>query len=402
MPLETAPEVLDWPFTRTEDGAPPLILEELRKQPPCVVRLPEGAEQSRLAWLVTRYPDVKQALADPRLSADERRPGAPVRIQLPPGSNPSSYLRLDDPEHARLRGMIQNEFTLRRIRRLEEPIQRLTDELLDELSDLPQPADLHDAFSRKLPTLVIARLLGVPSEDSGFFVEKTRTTISQEDPAKAYEAFVEMSEYLARLAEFKLQHPDDDLISRLAEKYLAPGAITLDELVGVARLVLVAGHETTTNQIALNILSLLLDDGLRAKVVADDGAAIPRYVEESMRYWSISQDAILRQATEDMELGGVSIAAGDAVVISIPAANHDEKVFGCPHMIDVDRDAGSHLQWGYGPHYCQGAPLARLEMEISLRSLMTRFPRLALAEDAQKVFRRGTVFHGVTRLPVTW
>ncbi|MFJ4922360.1 cytochrome P450 [Streptomyces sp. NPDC088725] len=402
MPLEMTTEVLDWPFPRTEDGAPPQILETLRRQPPCVVRIPEGAAQSRLAWLVTRHPDVKQALSDPRLSADERRPGAPVRIQLPPGSNPSSFLRLDDPEHARLRGMIQNEFTRHRIRKLTDPIQRLTDELLDELADLPQPADLHDAFSRKLPTLVIARLLGVPTEDSGFFVEKTSTTISQEDPVKSYEAFTEMSDYLARLAEYKLGDPGDDLISRLAKQYLAPGTITLDELVGVARLVLVAGHETTTNQIALNILSLLLDDDLRARVVAGDGARIPQFVEESMRYWSISQDAILRQATEDMELGGVRIAAGDAVVISIPAANHDEKVFGCPHRIDVDRDTGAHLQWGYGPHYCQGAPLARLEMEISLRSLLNRFPGLALAEDSRKVFRQGTVFHGVTRLPVTW
>jgi cytochrome P450 len=402
MSLDTATEVHDWPFARTDDGTPPPLLDELRRRPPCVVRIPEGAAQSRLAWLVTRYPDVKQALSDPRLSADERRPGAPVRIQLPPGANPSSYLRLDDPEHARLRGMIQNEFTLRRIRRLTDPIQRLTDELLDELADLPQPADLHDAFSRKLPTLVIARLLGVPTADSAFFVEKTRTTISQEDPVESYKAYTEMSDYLARLAEHKVDHPDDDLISRLAAQHLVPGDITLEDLVGVARLVLVAGHETTTNQIALNILSLLLDDDLRAEVSADDGALIPRFVEESMRYWSISQDAILRQATEDMELGGVRLAAGDAVVISIPAANHDEKVFACPHRLDVHRDTGGHLQWGYGPHYCQGAPLARLEMEISLRSLLRRFPRLALAEDSRKVFRRGTVFHGVTQLPVTW
>lgn len=402
MPLDTVPDVLDWPFSRTEDGEPPAILAELRAQPPRVVRLPAGAAPARLAWLVTRYHDVKQALSDPRLSADERRPGAPVRIQVPPGGNPSSFLRLDDPDHARLRGMIQNEFTMRRVRRLTEPIQRLTDELLDRFTESPQPSDLHDAFSRKLPTLVIARLLGVPQEDSGFFVEKTRTTISQEDPAKSQAAFIEMSDYIGRLAEYKRDHPDDDLISTLAVKYLAPGEITLDELVGVARLVLVAGHETTTNQIALNILSLLLDDELRDRVAADDGAAIPNFVEESMRYWSISQDAMVRQALEDMELGGVRIAAGDAVVISVPAANHDEKMFGCPHRIDVDRDTSAHLQWGYGPHYCQGAPLARLEMELSLRSLLRRFPRLCLAEDSRAVFRRGTVFHGVTRLPVTW
>jgi cytochrome P450 len=149
-------DVLDWPFARTEDGDPPPILAELRNAPPCVVRLPAGAAESRLAWLVTRYADVRQALGDPRLSADERLPGAPVRIQVPPGGNPSSFLRLDDPEHARLRRMIQTEFTARRVKRLREPVQRLVDELLDELEALPRPADLHAshgcwAFRRTTP-----------------------------------------------------------------------------------------------------------------------------------------------------------------------------------------------------------------------------------------------------------
>ncbi|WP_031089536.1 cytochrome P450 [Streptomyces sp. NRRL WC-3549] len=402
MSLEAQTRVLDWPFARTENGEPAPVLAELRKSPPCAVRIPAGAAESRLAWLVTRYADVRQALADPRLSADERLPGAPVRIQVPPGGNPSSFLRLDDPEHARLRGLIQTEFTMRRVRRLGEPVQRLVDDLLDRFEDLERPADLHAAFSRTLPTLVIAQLLGVPEEDSPFFVEKTRVTISQGDPAVSQAAFVEMSEYLAELARGKLKEPGDDLISRLAVDHHASGAITLDELVGIARLVLVAGHETTTNQIALNVLGLLRDDSLFAKVAADDGALVPQYVEESMRYWSISQDAMVRLALEDLDLGGVTVARGDAVVISVPAGNHDESVFACPRRIDPDRDTSGHLQWGYGPHYCQGAPLARLEMELSLRTLLRRFPSLRLAADPRTVFRRGTVFHGVTHLPVTW
>ncbi|TVZ83681.1 cytochrome P450 [Streptomyces sp. BK340] len=402
MSLADHTDILDWPFARTEDGNPPPVLAELRQAPPCVVRIPAGVADSRLAWLVTRYDDVRQALSDPRLSADETLPGAPVRIQLPPGSNPSSFLRQDDPEHARLRGMIQTEFTYRRVKRLREPIQRLVDELLDELAVQPQPADLHAVFSRALPTLVIARLLGVPEEDSPFFIEKTRVIISQEDPAVSLAAFVEMSEYLAKLALRKLADPGDDLISRLAVNHHATGALTLDELVGIARLVLVAGHETTTNQIALNVLALLRDDELRARVAADDGALIPNFIEESMRYWSISQDAMVRLAIEDMELGGVAVEKGDAVVISVPAGNHDESVFACPHRIDPHRDTSGHLQWGFGPHYCQGAPLARLEMELALRSLLRRFPALRLAADPRTLFRRESVFHGVNRLPVTW
>lgn len=402
MSPETDQLIPDWPFPRTEDGELPPALARLRKEPPCLVRLPEGTAEARLAWLVTRYADVREALGHPLLSADETLPGAPVRIQVPPGHNPSSFLRMDDPEHGRLRGMIQTEFTMRRVRRLRGDIQRLTDQLLDDLAASPQPADLHDTFSRKLPTLVIARLLGVPDEDSGFFIEKTRVTISQEDPALSYAAYLDMSAYLAQLGKRRLDEPGDDLISRLACNHVATGEIDLDDLVGIARLVLVAGHETTTNQIALNILSLLRDDELRARVAADEGALVPQYVEESMRYWSISQDAVVRQALEDVEIGGVTFAKGDAVVISIPSGNHDEAVFGCPQRIDAERDTSGHLQWGYGPHYCQGAPLARLEMDISLRTLLRRFPTLRLAAEPRDIMRRGTVFHGVTRLPVTW
>lgn len=401
--LETEEKVLAWPFALTSSGCPPPIFAELRKNSPCAVRIPAGAAESRRAWLLTRYPDVRRALMDPRLSADETLPGAPVRIQLPPGQRPSSFLRMDDPEHARLRGMIATEFTARRVRMLRFAIQKLIEDLLDELATRPQPADLHDAFSRKLPTLVIARLLGVPDEDSSFFIEKTRITISQGDPERSYAAYQEMSEYLGIMAIGKQRNPQDDLISRLAVNHLAKGDITLDELVGIARLVLVAGHETTTNQIALNVLSILLDDDLRARVLADDGALISLYVEESMRYWSISKDAMVRLVIEDLELGGVVMKRGDAVVISIPAANHDESTFPHPDRIDVHRDTGNHLQWGIGPHYCQGAPLARLEMELSLRALFQRFPDLRLATGTpDSLFRRGTVFHGLERLPVTW
>ena len=403
MTLESAEKVLDWPFKRTRSGRPPTILAELREGPPCVVRIPAGAAESRLAWLITRYPEVRQARMDPRLSADETLPGAPVRIQVPPDKKPGSFLRMDAPEHARLRGMIATEFTARRVRTLRPDIQRLIDDLLDDLAAHPQPADLQDIFSRKLPTLVIARLLGVPDDDSPYFVEQTKLTIGQGDPARSLKAYTEMSDYLGVLAMRKLDDPEDDMMSRLAVDHLAKGHIDLDELVGIARLVLVAGHETTTNQIALNILSMLLDDDLRAEVLADDGALIPQYVEEAMRYWSISQDAIVRQALEDFELGGVLMRKGDAVVISIPAGNHDPSMFPDPERLDVHRDTSGHMQWGIGPHYCQGAPLARLEMELALRTLFQRFPGLRLAaDDPDSVFRSGTVFHGLSHLPVTW
>lgn len=400
--LQNTWPTLVWPFPRRQDGTIPTILAELRKEPPCPILIPAGTAEERPAWLVTRHGDVRQALMDPRLSADELLPRAPVRIQVPPGQRPSSFLRMDDPEHNRLRTMIASQFTNHRTKTLRPAIERLTHDLLDNFAASPKPADLHDIFSRKLPTLVIAKLLGVPDEDSAFFVEKTRVTISQGDPERSYAAYQEMTNYLGVLAERKRVEPQDDLMSQLAVNNLAKGDIDLDQLVGIARLVLVAGHETTTNQIALNILSLLQDADLREIVMADDGKLIPQYVEESMRYWSISQDAIVRLVIEDLALGGVEMSAGDAVVISIPAGNHDPEVFGCPAKIDVHRDTSEHLQWGIGPHYCQGAPLARLEMAISLKALFTRFPDLRLAtDDVAALFRRGTVFHGVETLPVT-
>ncbi|MGW1408726.1 cytochrome P450 [Streptomyces sp. NPDC002403] len=400
--LDAEEDVLDWPFARTPSGCPAEVLADLRERPPSAIRIPAGTVGSQLAWLVTRYPDVHQALKDPRLSADELAPGAPVRLQVPQEGRPSSFLRMDDPEHSRLRGMIVPEFTARKVRGMEPAIQRLVDELLDELAALPRPADLHDVFSMRLPTLVIARLLGVPDEDSEFFTDKTRGALSQGDPEGSYAAFLDMSRYLEDMVDRSVRAPGDDLIGRLATRLVA-GEITRDEIVGIARLVLVAGHETTTNQIALSTLSLLQDPELRARVLADPAGLIPQYIEESMRFWSLSQDAILRVALEDMDLGGVTVHKGEAVVISIPAANHDESVFPDAGRIDVHRDTSPHLQWGLGPHYCLGAPLARLEMELALTSLFRRFPRLELAtDDANSLFRRETVFHGLTSLPVSW
>ncbi|GAA4462226.1 cytochrome P450 [Phytohabitans houttuyneae] len=401
--LDEAQQVLDWPFPRPSNGHVPHILAELREAPPCVIRIPAGAVPSRRAWLVTRYPDVTQALKDPRLSVDETLPGAPVRIQLPPGEKPSSFLRADDPEHDRLRGMVVSEFTARRVRTMGPAIERLINELLDDFESKPRPADLQDAFTRQLPTLVIARLVGVPDEESPFFVESTRVSISQGNPQRSYAAFMTMSERLRELAAERAADPKDDVMSRLAVNYMAKGELTMDELVALVRLLLIAGHETTTNQIALNVLSMLLDDELRDAVMANDGALIPQFVEEALRFWSISQDGILRMALEDMELGGVQMKKGDAVVISIPSANHDESKFPDPGHIDVHRDTHGHMQWGNGPHYCTGAPLARLEMQLAVKILFQRFPTLKLAIDKPDgLFRRETVFHGVYELPVTW
>ncbi|MBU7597833.1 cytochrome P450 [Streptomyces sp. P38-E01] len=401
--LDEQGKVLDWPLARTCPMSVPPELAGLRGEPPCAVRIPEGAVGSRRAWLLTRHADVRMALMDPRMSADECLPGAPVRIQLPPGERPSSFLRMDAPDHGRLRTLVTSDFTARRVRAYQPGIEELVGELLDGLAAQDGPADLCENFTTQLPTQVIARVLGVPREESERFVRLTRITIGQGDPAASYAAYQELTSFIAELTIAKQAAPADDIVSRLASRHVASGRITVKEAVGVALLLLVAGHETTTNQLALSTLNLLLDEELKQQVLADDGKLLPAFIEESMRYWSISQDAIVRLCVEDMEVSGVRISKGDAVVISIPSANWDENVFPDAGRIDVHRDTSEHLQWGIGPHFCLGAPLARLEIELALRSLFTRFPDLRLACDEKDIpFRHETVFYGLHSLPVTW
>lgn len=401
--LNEQEKVLDWPFARTCPMSVPPELAELRGDPPCAVRIPGGAVGSRRAWLLTRHADVRMALMDPRMSADECRPGAPVRIQLPPGERPSSFLRMDAPEHGRLRTLVTSEFTARRVRALQPSIEGLVGELLDGLATQGQPADLCENFTTQLPTQVIARVLGVPHAESERFVRLTRVTIGQGDPEASYVAYQELVSFLTELTLAKQADPADDVISKLASQHVASGKISVKEAVGIALLLLVAGHETTTNQLALSTLNLLLDEDLKREVLADDGKLLPAFIEESLRYWSISQDAIVRLCVEDMEVSGVRIAKGDAVVISIPSANWDESVFPDAGRIDVHRDTSDHLQWGIGPHFCLGAPLARLEIELALKTLFTRFPNLRLACAREDIpFRHETVFYGLHSLPVTW
>lgn len=401
--LNAQEKVLDWPLTRSCPMSVPPELAELRGQPPCAVRIPEGTVGSRRAWLLTRHEDVRMALMDPRMSADECLPGAPVRIQVPPGERPGSFLRMDAPDHGRLRSLVTSDFTARRVRGLQPRVQKLVDELLDDVAGRDKPVDLVENFSVQLPTRFIAGMLGVPEEESARFVRLTRVTIGQGDPEASYVAYQEITSYVTELTLAKQKAPTDDIISRLASQHVASGKITVKEAVGIVLLILVAGHETTTNQIALSTLSLLVDRELRDEVMADDGALLPAFIEESLRYWSISQDAIVRLCMEDMDVSGVRISKGDAVVISIPAANWDERVFPGADRIDVHRDTSEHLQWGVGPHFCLGAPLARLEMEIALRSLFSRFPDLRLACAQEEIpFRHETVFYGLHSLPVTW
>jgi cytochrome P450 len=287
---------------------------------------------------------------------------------------------------------------------MHDDIQSLIDGLLDELEAAGPGADLVEAFTVRVPALVIARLLGVPPEDTFAFVEHSRTIVSTDvTPEQVYAAFVELSQYIDRLTTTKEQDPqEEDLLSRLAKDYVATGELTHQELVSLARFLLVAGHETTAHQISLSILSLLKDPALVAELQSDP-TLYKQAGEELLRYWSIPQDNQVRAAVEDVDLGGAQIAKGDGVIVAIPSANHDESVFPNAATLDIHREARQHIAFGFGPHLCPGASLARLELELCLRSLFTRFPTLRLAvPESELSFRHNGLVYGLDSLPVTW
>jgi cytochrome P450 len=399
MTAELAPELPAWPMPRSCPLLPPDAYSELREGPPVKVQL-RGGE----AWLLTRYEDVRTALLDLRFSSDDQLPNFPSRIQLPPEPGIMTFFRMDPPEQTRLRKMAMTEFTARRTRLLRPAIEQLVGQLLDELGTLPRPTDLIEAYTLKLPALVIARLLGVPDEDEGTFTDQSRTVLSQVAPLDdIYAAFVAMSRYIDDLAAEREREPQDDMLSRFATQFVATGLMTHQELCHIARFFLVAGHETTANQLSLSVLSLIMHPELRDKILADPDT-VEGAVEELLRYWSISQDNITRLAIEDVQLDGALIRAGEAVVIALNGANHDDRVFADAAKLDLDRaNARQHVAFGFGPHLCPGAPLARLEVAVGLVELFRRFPTLRLAVDFEELpFREYTLIYGLNKLPVTW
>jgi cytochrome P450 len=377
--------------------APPAQYATLRTTGPAKVDLPDGG----WAWLLTSYDDVRTAMNDPRFSSDDNKM-ARARTELPPNENLNSFWRMDEPEHGRLRHMMMTEFTAHRIKEWRPRIQALVDELLDHLEQLPRPLDLYSEFCLALPTQVIAQLLGVPQEDYRQFAQQSRTILSLDRPEESWAAFYEMNAYLNRLIEQKEREPAQDLISRLIVDRVQTGELARDELLPMVRFILVSGYETTTSQIALSALTLMTNPEVRAKLI-EDPQRITAFVEESLRFWSVSQDNVLRVVDQDMEFSGARMSVGELVILAVPAANHDERAFPDPERFDLDRGDNRHVAFGFGTHLCAGASLARREVEIAITSLLARYPGIRLAgrlEDLE--FRQLSLVYGLEHLPVTW
>jgi cytochrome P450 len=354
------------------------------------VRTDSGVE-----WLVVGYDEARAALADPRLGKDWRL--------LFPDHDPigvdGHLLDTDPPDHTRLRRLVTREFTARRMEALRPRIQQITTELLDTMLPLGT-ADLIEALAFPLPITVICELLGVPDLDREAFRDWSHTIIDKGDGEAA--AIRGMSGYLAGLIEDKRKgEPRDDLLSALVRASDEDGdRLSAQELVGMAFLLLVAGHETTVNLIGNGTLALLRHPGQLADLRADLGL-LDGAIEEMLRYEGPLRNATYRFTREPVEIGGLTIPAGEPVVVALSAGNRDGNRYPRPDTFDIRRVAQGHLAFGHGIHFCLGAPLARVEAQVAFTELLTRAPELALADEPLS-WRPGPLMRGVHRLPVTF
>jgi cytochrome P450 len=378
---------------------PHTIYRELRTEGPVRQATPRRGLR---VWLVTRYAEAKALLADPRLSKDGDR-----ALDLFPegtgGAHASSLsahmLNSDPPDHTRLRKLVNRAFTARTVARLRPRIEQITDRLLDDLA-AAGTVDLVESFAFPLPITVICELLGVPGSDSDKFREWTRPFVmaaSAEELRAAHEA---VETYLVELVAAKRKAPGEDLLSALVQVSDEGDRLSPAEIVSMAFLLLVAGHETTVNLIANGVLALLLNPEQLAALRADP-SLLSNAVEEFLRYEGPINIATLRFTTEPIHVGDVEIPAGEFVMISLLSANRDDDRFSEPDRLDITRSAGGHLAFGHGIHYCLGAPLARLEAEIALGRLLSRFPKLELdIEPGALKWRVSTLVRGADVLPI--
>ncbi|MBB4686261.1 cytochrome P450 [Amycolatopsis jiangsuensis] len=390
------------PVARTCPFAPPEQYTRMREnQAVTRVSIPDGKH----AWVVTRHEDARRVLNDRRFSSDRSKDGFPSLVA---GGNvfrknqEPSLISMDAPEHGAARKSVLGEFTVKRVDALRPRIQEIVDGLIDDILARDGEIDLVEMLSLPVPSLVICELLGVPYEDHDFFQENTKQLIrrdtEQEDRRNAFE---QLRTYLSDLVTAKEADPGDDLLGRQIVKLRAEGTYRHAALVSMSFLLLLAGHETTANMISLGTVALLENPNQLAKIQADPGRTLPA-IEEMLRYFTIVDTATSRVATEDLEVGGTTIPAGDGVIVLGYTANWDPDVFTSPEQLDFERGARHHVAFGFGPHQCLGQNLARAELQIVFDTLFRRIPTLKLAKPVDDLaFKVDASVYGLYELPVT-
>jgi cytochrome P450 len=369
----------------------------LRETEPVYMMLfPDGQE----GWLITRYDDAVEVLKDPRFFKDiSKLYGGSMEQQ---SVFMHTMLFSDPPDHKRLRGLVQKAFTPQMIAGMRGRIQEITNELLDK-AEGKTTMNLIDDFAFPLPIIVICEILGVPSTDRDKFRVWSNSLIEGSNGEHATEMFQHMNEfiqYLSQWFEKVRKNPGNDLISQLITAEEDGDQLTERELYGVVALLIIAGHETTVNLIGNTILALL-ENPDQLNLLKNQPELIHTAIEESLRFNGPVEFSTSRWANEDMEFRGKSIRRGDLIVIALNSANHDPQQFKDADLFDITREKNSHLAFGKGIHLCLGAPLARLEGEIAINSLVKRFPHIELAVNKDRLeWRPGMIVRGVKEVPL--
>ncbi|WP_231626991.1 cytochrome P450 family protein [Streptomyces apocyni] len=374
-------------------------------------RLPSGVE----AWLITRYADAKQALADQRLSKNPAHHAEPAHAKGKtgiPGERKAELmthlLNIDPPDHTRLRRLVSKAFTPRRVAEFAPRVQELTDQFIDGFAARGEADLIHD-FAFPLPIYAICDLLGVPPEDQDDFRDWAGMMIRHGGGPRGGVArsVKKIRDYLAELIHRKRENPGDDLISGLIKASDHGEHLTENEAAAMCFVLLFAGFETTINLIGNGLYALFQNPGQRTRLQDSlrrgERGLLETGVEELLRYDGPVELATWRFATEPLSVGGQHIATGDPVLVVLAAADRDPARFTDPDTLDLSRRDNQHLGYGHGIHYCLGAPLARLEGQLALATLLTRLPDIQLAVPPEELrWRGGLIMRGLRQLPVSF
>ncbi|MGG4092124.1 cytochrome P450 family protein [Paenibacillus lautus] len=383
-------------FTKEFTHNPYPVYEKLRQSDPILnLQFPDG----RFGWLISNYEEAVEALKDVRFSKDVAKAMGQEQTSV----FSTNMLFSDPPDHKRLRGLVQKGFTPQRIADMRDHIQEIADNLLDAVSS-KETIDLIDEYAFKLPIIVISEILGVPTEDQDKFRIWSNSIIGASNQEMNEQVVQHMNEFIAYLKDWFAkvrEQPGDDMISQLVIAENQGDRLSEQELYGLVTLMIIAGHETTVNLIGNGVLALL-EHPKQRKLLQEQPELIHGAIEEMLRYNGPVEFSTSRWATEDMDFHGVHMKKGDLVVIALNSANRDASQFEDPDIFDITREKSQHLAFGKGIHLCLGAPLARLEGEIAINTLLHRYPNFELQRDIDELeWRPGMIVRGVKEIPIS-
>jgi cytochrome P450 len=389
-----------FPVSRTDPQAPPAEYRTADAGPRRVP-LAYGGH----AWLVTDYRQSKAVLSDHEtFSSDATRPGYPDFPLSSKRPIPGHFLSMDPPDHTRLRRLVASEFSAGQVRSMRLTLASSAASLVNSMIETGSPADLVATIATPLPAQAAAAILGTPLRDRDFFLECTRD-LQRHDATPVQRSFAagRLNRYLRRLFSGRRNQDGNGLFDRLARQADTPQGPTMDEVVGLANLIVVAGLETTAALISLTMLSLLTDPTQGALVRAEPDRYAAPAVAEALRFWTLVQHGVARVATRDAQLADQRVQAGDGLIVHVATANRDPAVFDSPDRFDLTRRATGHLAFGHGIHRCLGAPLAQTQAELAVAELMRRLPGLRLdAPDTAPTHLSHMLVYGLRDLQVQW